>query len=135
MAGISQLAEKKFKILFGTGRKELIERKFYHNHLLQEFIFSLPEIKAMYIHDIPRLADRCKIFGVQIIGIETYFESKYPFTVKVFEEFTGTTYQHEWIYECLASLKKAGIEKDLIVYVSIPDEILNDIIQKFNLSA
>ena len=134
MARTTQLCEKKFKLLFSPGKRELIESNFYNKYLIQGFNYSLPETKALYLNDVYQLAKRCKIFGVQIIGVETHVESNYPFTVKVFEDFTGNIYRHEWIDRCIDELKKESIIRDLLIYINIPDDVLDILIQTFQLT-
>jgi hypothetical protein len=123
MTGTTQLAEKKLKLLVAPEQKERFEIDFYNTYLLQGFDFSNPETKTLYLHDLPRLAERCKKFGVQLIGVETHLESELPFVSKAFEEFVGVTYIDTWIRQCIEILRKQGILKDLEIYINIPENV------------
>lgn len=130
MTPATQLCNKKFKLLFAPEEKEFFEMEFYKNYLIRDFKFSLSTVHALYLQDIARLAERCKNLGIEIIGVETALESSYPLTVKVYEDFTGNIYRHEWIDRCIDELKKENILKDLVIYINIPDDVFDVLISK-----
>lgn len=120
MAATTKLFEKQFLLFLGTGTKEKFERKFYYEILIKNYNFSIPQQKTIFLKDLQAVAKECDKWDIQIIGVETSMDSKYPLTTKVIEKHPDLP-GNSWIETCICEFNEMHVYQDLIVYIDIPE--------------
>lgn len=118
---LTAMAYKKIAQIF-PGEHEMREREFLHNFLLAGRIPIHWQL-GLHLSDIPRFAERCNAFDVQILGFEVHPDSPFPFQETCFEDFT-IDYDPEWYLHAMKIYSDLGITQMIIPVIDIDKKTL-----------
>ncbi len=118
---LTAMAKKKIHLLF-PGEHEKRERLFLHNFLLS----GDPALQwgiGLQLSDIPRFAQRCSAFSVQILGFEIHPDSPFQLVESCYEDFTND-YDPDWYLHAMKLYFELGITHMIIPVIDVNDETL-----------
>ena len=119
---ISRHASKKFDSLFNpSGRNQ--EKLFLEKYILPVIGSGIIN-HGLTLRDVEMFCSRCEEFGIEILALETLYESRYGLHTQIVEEYCDE-YQQGWWYMALADLQNNGVIDCIIPNVDIPIHALN----------
>ncbi len=118
---ISRLAENKLRSFFGDG-DYLQEMHFVSTYILP--VIGKPISHGLTLPEVELFCRRCEEFEIDIVGLETLYESPYGLHTLIVEEYCEH-YQPEWWLRALADLQTMSVLDHIIPHIEIPPEVLS----------